>query len=601
MTARQATSSSIMAQAPTAYTSAVSIERALARFGWLGDADEVLAQLGIDRSKLRRIADDDEVSAAIETRRDAALNTPWRIEHDQSRARQFFEDAAAGAIPSIMSAAWGAVPYGYSVFEVVYVDAVGGRIAIGSIIECPFEWFMLRPDGTLLWRNDQTQTDPRKFFAIVHQGSLRKPMGEALLAKAYWPWYFRTHGWRFWAKFLEQAAVPLLVGRTLSDKQAMVEMLRSLSSGPVAALDRDEEIVSVDTPGNSPNKFTEFEIACTRRIQRLILGQTLTSGTDGGSGNRALGEVHDEIRQEKRRADIRLLTDAVQRVLDTLAALNALPAPRFVMEDEAGLQMDRAKRDEILVRSGMLQFTRRYLEEKYGLEPDDFNELTPDQAAAIADVGVGTGGASGQSVGAGMAATFATPDAPHKPDRPRFTAGQQAIEDEIERILPSVASPIDSAAIKSAIMGAESVGDLYERLAVAMRDADSSRFGQVFERALFAADVMGYLHAGGKAQTSGEAASAPTVNLTTPITIHMPEQPAPVVRMEAAPAPIVNVEPPVVNVQVAAPEVSFNAEVPPAQVVVAHPNRAIQTVERDPNTLEVTRTVTTYETDQPKE
>jgi hypothetical protein len=36
-------------------------------------------------------------------------------------------------------------------------------------------------------------------------------------------------------------------------------------------------------------------------------------------------------------------------------------------------------------------------------------------------------------------------------------------------------------------------------------------------------------------------------------------------------------------------------------VVVAHPNRAVQTVERDPNTLEVTRTITTYETDQPKE
>jgi phage gp29-like protein len=340
-------------------------------------------------------------------------------------------------------------------------------------------------------------------------------MGEALLAKAYWPWYFRTHGWRFWAKFLEQAAVPLLVGRTLSDKQAMVEMLRSLSSGPVAALDREEEIVSVDTPGNSPNKFTEFEIACTRRIQRLILGQTLTSGTDGGSGNRALGDVHNEIRQEKRRADIRLITDAVQRVLDTLAALNALPAPRFVMEDEAGLQMDRAQRDEILVRSGMLQFTRRYLEEKYGLEPDDFNELTPEQAAAVADVGVGAGGTQ-PSASASMAATFATQDAPHKADRPRFTAGQQAVEDEIERILPSVASPIESAAIKSAIMGAESAVDLYERLALVMRDADATQFAQVFERALFAADVMGYLHAGGEAKKSAEAAAAQSAGEAQP-------------------------------------------------------------------------------------
>jgi phage gp29-like protein len=591
-----------MAQTPTSYTSAVSIERALARFGWLGDADEILAQLGIDRTKLRRIADDDEVAAALETRRDAALNTPWRIEHEQSRARRFFEDAAAHAIPAIMAAAWNAVPYGYSVFEVVYEDAGNGRIAIANVIECPFEWFLIQPDGTLKWREANDPTDPRKFFAVVNQGSLRKPMGEALLAKAYWPWYFRTHGWRFWAKFLEQAAVPLLVGRTLSDKQAMVEMLRNLSSGPVAALDREEEIVAVDTPGNSPNKFTEFEIACTRRIQRLILGQTLTSGTDGGSGNRALGEVHDAIRQEKRRADIRLITNAVQRVLDTLAVLNALPAPRFVMEDEAGLQMDRATRDKTLVEAGMLRFTRRYIEEKYGFEPDDFEEVAPQQTTEPADGGQGTGGQNRAQASASMSATFATPDAPHKPDRQRFTAGQQVVEDEIERILPSVGSPIESAAIKSAIMGAESVEDLYDRLAVVLRDADDSRFREIFERALFAADVMGYLHAGGRTRKSEEAASAaPTVNLTAPITINIPEQPAPVVRMEAAPAPIVNVEPPVVNVQVAAPEVTVQAEVPPAQVVVAHPTKAVQTVERDPETLEVTRTITTYETDQPKE
>jgi phage gp29-like protein len=117
-----------------------------------------------------------------------------------------------------------------------------------------------------------------------------------------------------------------------------------------------------------------------------------------------------------------------------------------------------------------------------------------------------------------MAATFATPDAPHKPDRQRFTAGQQAIEDEIARVLPSVSSPIESAAIKSAIMGAESVQDLYERLAVAMRDADAAKFGQVFERALFAADVMGYLHAGGKAQTSADSASeqAPSTDEAPP-------------------------------------------------------------------------------------
>ena len=38
-----------------------------------------------------------------------------------------------------------------------------------------------------------------------------------------------------------------------------------------------------------------------------------------------------------------------------------------------------------------------------------------------------------------------------------------------------------------------------------------------------------------------------------------------------------------------------NIETPATQVVVAHPKRAIQTIERDAETLEASRTITTYE------
>jgi hypothetical protein len=80
----------------------------------------------------------------------------------------------------------------------------------------------------------------------------------------------------------------------------------------------------------------------------------------------------------------------------------------------------------------------------------------------------------------------------------------------------------------------------------------------------------------------------------------VPEAAAPVVQVDVA-APSVTVTPPAVQVDVAAPAVTVQAEVPPAQVVVAHPTKAVQTVERDPETLEITRTVTTYETGQAKE
>ena len=598
-------------------TSSISIERALSRFGWLGDPDDLLAKLGIDRTKLRALEHDDEITAALDTRRDAATITPWRFEHPQARARKFFTEAITPHMPAIMAASWQAVPYGYSVFELVYaepdnpINPTPGKIGIADVLECPMEWFRVVPGGELLWRDQNLAADPRKFFAAVRQPTLRKPMGDSVLAKAYWSWYFRTHGWKFWAKFLEQAAVPLLIGKTMGDKEGLLNVLRGVTQGPAIAINDTDVVEALDLPGNSGNKFNEFELACVRRIQRLILGQTLTSGTDGGSGNRALGEVHNEVRMDKRRADVMLIASTVQRVANTLAALNGMEPPQFIMEDGSGLEMERAQRDKLLTDAGMLKFTPEYLREKYGLEESDFTipaEPTPEQPTANA---------------ADMAAQVHTFADGSKPARPRFTAGQQAIEDEIDRTLNTLTSPIESKAIQSAIRMATSPEDLIERLGVAMSDADDATFRTVLERAMFAADLTGY----GQASKSAGAANFGTHNaFSAPAPAPTPAAPVNVqvslsssemttmaremmdglqataqqtfaqIREDVQNMPIV-IPAPQVTVQniVEQTPPAVNVTVQPADVTInnMHPKRAVQTVERDEND-EITRTVTEY-------
>lgn len=474
----------------TALTSVQSIERALQRFGWLGDYDETLAKIGITRDKLRALEADDEISAALETRRFAAINIPWRFEHPSARIRKFYTEAFAPVLPVLLNTAWQAIPYGYSVVELVYREEAG-RIVPDSVLDLPFEWFQIKPDGLTYWRQANEPADPRKFFATVNAGSLRKPHGDALLAKAYWPWFFRTHGWKFWAKFLEQAAIPLLVGKTQHDKLALLDMLRSLSQGPVAAIADVESIESVDTPGNASNKFTEFEMATCRRIQRLILGQTLTSGTDGGAGNRALGEVHNKVREEKRSADTALLRQSVQRVVDVVAVLNGLDTPTFIMEDGSGLELERAKRDQLLVRAGMLRFTATYLQEKYGLEPDDFEMLAPEVAANVADVGVS---------GAQLSARLARQAAPLARRKTEFTPQQQAVEDAADALLDQVPEPIDPDLIGAAVRAARDPADLAVRLSLLLDERDP-RFAELLARAQFAAQTLGYVVAETEAPT----------------------------------------------------------------------------------------------------
>lgn len=481
----------------------------LTRFGWVGDADEVLQRAGISRAQLRALEGDDEIYAALETRRDAACNTPWRFEHPVAREAQFFDAAFRPLMPELLRHAWCAVPYGYSVLEAVYRPAedpaspTPGYIGLAQVVGVPFDWCRILPGGDLQWSESQQPLDTRKFFAAVKDASLRRPMGESLLSRLYWPWFFRGHGWKFWMKFLERCSVPFLYGKTSSDRDAALAALGAAVQDAVIVAGPDDEIGAVDM-GAQRVDFNQFETAVVRRYQRLILGQTLTSGTDGGSGNRALGQVHNEVRDEKKQADVRLLVQLVQGMADMLAALNGIEPPKFIMEDGSGLEMERAQRDQILVQAGMLQFTPEYLREKYGLEPGDFtvSEAAPAGTAGTAGTaGEGAGGsrpAPQDPTGAApgetpqLRATLADGD---KPARPRFTAGQQAIEDQIDAHLGALPSPLDPKAIAGAIRAATSADDLVERLGLVLRDADRGVFNRVLERALFAADVMGYAHA----------------------------------------------------------------------------------------------------------
>ncbi len=79
---------------------------------------------------------------------------------------------------------------------------------------------------------------------------------------------------------------------------------------------------------------------------------------------------------------------------------------------------------------------------------------------------------------------------------PRFTADQQVIEDRTDEALSGLLAGLGDDDLKRAIRAATSADDLTERLSILLRDSDTSQFETVLSRALFAADVMGYAHAG---------------------------------------------------------------------------------------------------------
>ena len=133
-----------------------AVTQFLTNFGKQPDIDEVLRKAGIARHKLRVLLDDDEIAQAVETRVDALLATPLRIEpSDTAEAenlnailKEWFFEIATGAMNGLF--------FGYSVQEAVYELKPEGYIGLQWIGEKPMEWFEPKNDGRLIYRPDGT-------------------------------------------------------------------------------------------------------------------------------------------------------------------------------------------------------------------------------------------------------------------------------------------------------------------------------------------------------------------------------------------------------------------------------------------------------------
>lgn len=484
------------------------------------DLDEVLKQAGIKRGKLRVLLFDDEIAQACETRQDALLAVPVRLEPSEGPAAEFLERALKPVLRDAVGSAFQARLFGYSVLEAVYKydDEEPTKIVLSYLGEKPFEWFEPKPDGRLVYFPDDgsgggegIEVDQKfKFFLTRSRATYRQPYGEALLSRLYWPWFFRTNGWRFWAKFLERFGSPLLVGKSTKPGD-MVKALLLAHSQAVIGIDREDSVEAVGASGsNTGQAFVDFESAAIRRIQKVVLGQTLTSGTDGGSGNRALGQVHDAVRTDKRDSDVAMVRDTIQRVVDALCLLNKLPKHEVVFADEVGLEADRAKRDKDLHDVGV-RFEKSYFEDNYDLRGEDFS-LSSEAADPSESLELPEGGGSGNPPGGkGDARPAPNPRAGAKAGQtpPRFsvqfasggvkfTKKQQVVEGEVDEAEDIAGSPLGDA-VRKAVLAATSPEDLQDRLfALIGEEVSREDFKLVTERALFAADVLGYVHAEGK-------------------------------------------------------------------------------------------------------
>ncbi len=449
------------------------------------EPDEILRKAGKDRTELRRVVADDEVATAVDTRLAALVGTPIRLDQSEGPVSEFVWPELERHGETVIEGAFSALLYGYSVIERVWVRRDDGRLVVAEIDERPFEWFSVSAAGGLTMRvgpqAGAALDTVDKFILTRHRASYRNPRGQPLLSRVYWPWFLRSAGWRMWARFLERNASPLMVGMGNNTKTLAEALAAAVNSG-VLAVAKDEKVERLDS-GQRGEAYQAFSDQVDRRIQKAILGQTLTTDVRG-AGSYAAAKVHDLVRMDRRLADVRMVRPALQAYVDSLVRLNFGPgakAPRVLLQDQAGLEMERAQRDAALAETGQIRFTEAYFLARYDFEPGEIKVVEPGAPGSAQD----RAGAPAE-MSAWRGARFATAST--------LAQRQADIDALADDALELTGSPIRPADIRAALKVATGPEDLIDRLEALAGDLPSAAFTALVERALFAAEVVGYVH-----------------------------------------------------------------------------------------------------------
>jgi len=371
--------------------SEIAISRILAYLTSIPDPDLLLSKAGISRYQLRQLELDDEVAQCMDTRREAVVAAPWRLEPNQTRVGKWLTAMIDPHIETLKRGVMDARFYGYSVFELIYRKIEKG-IGLERLSLKPMQWFSPQQDGSLVFFPDDGSggmegiyCDPIKFLLTTCNARYENPYGEALLSRLWFPITWRREGWSMWLQFLETFGEPIILG-AVQNYQDFVEAMtaqgvRSTVAWQSVTGDDKIETISASTPG----EFERLENAILKRVQKLILGQTLTSDV-GQNGSYAVAAIHNEVRNDKRRADLRMVQTAGQKLVNNLAAINGVEAPSFVMADDAGLEMTRAQRDAVLInvlKNSGFALSKQYFLARYDYKEQDLQEAEEEEIKSM--------------------------------------------------------------------------------------------------------------------------------------------------------------------------------------------------------------------------
>lgn len=441
---------------------------------------------------------DPHIVSVLSTRKRAVANLAWHIEPGGNRAvdRRVAEWVTA-KVQGISNLEDGlldlldAICKGVAMVEIDWRHQ-GGELSVASLDYRPQRWFRVDPDDPNQFRLLST-TDPINGEVltpdrwVVHQSKAKSGFAsQAGLGRVLvWLWLWKSYAMKDWASYSELFAAPMRVGRypagaSAPDIDDLHSALQKLGVDAVATIADDMKVEFVQAAKDGGDTYERLMSFCNREVSKAVLGQTLTT-EEGKNGARALGQVHDLVRQDLLESDARQLARTLSR--DLVAPLvrfqfgPSTPLPRFVFEFEppadaksvAEAQELRAKVFAAARQMGV-PVSLAQVQAELDIRPAQGNEATlPLPTPQTPQQDAGAAGAT--PAGPTGSAVRATDSGPHSCPTCAQAGGrgdnQLALADTP---LPSVLAQLDAAVLDASAAGGEAWQALVKALQSALLD-----------------------------------------------------------------------------------------------------------------------------------
>lgn len=305
--------------------------------GTLWNEDAILTlRLGGDLSVYTDLLRDDQVGSAWDQRTSALVGAGWSV---QPASESALDKAAADFVTEQLRAIqWDAVCekmlfarfYGFSVAELVWQVTPEGRLGWKCIKVRNRERFLFTASGRCYLRTmkdsggaiepgNRIWCDAPNFWTLTAGADHSdNPYGVGLAHRLYWPVRFKRDAMRFWIVYLEKFAMPTAVGKfksgsTAADKSSLLTAIMAVQTQAGVTIPESMAIELLEAKRTGSSDYSPMIAKIDAAVQKIIVGQTLTSEVGSAGGNRALGEVHMGVRQDIVKSDADLLNESFSR------------------------------------------------------------------------------------------------------------------------------------------------------------------------------------------------------------------------------------------------------------------------------------------------